>query len=92
MLAMNAVVQHLADHWGDVLTGATAVGLVAHAVNTFPTPTNKYGQWFIGVLQFAVGQRVSGANTLAGKDSVVTGVAKPVMPVAPPFDPPPPAA
>jgi hypothetical protein len=67
---------HLAEHWGDVLAGASVVGLVAHAVNTFPTPDNAYGAWLLGVIQFAVGQRVASKNTLKGMDTVATGVTK----------------
>lgn len=68
------VVQHAIDHWGDLLAGGTAIGLLGHAVNTFPTPTNKYGSWFLGVIQWAVGQRVAAGNTLKGQQSVITGV------------------
>lgn len=28
--------------------------LASFALNTFPIPANKYGRWFLGVLQFAV--------------------------------------
>jgi hypothetical protein len=52
------------------LSGSTALGLLAHAVNTFPTPTNKYGQWFLGLIQFAVGQRAQGAMTMGGGANV----------------------
>jgi hypothetical protein len=49
------------------LSGSTALGIIAHAVNTFPTPENKYGQWFLGLVQFIVGQRIQGNRTLEGK-------------------------
>ena len=47
---------------------------MAHAVNTFPTPDNPYGQWFLGIVKFAVGQRISGANAIAGLQTEVTAV------------------
>ena len=65
------LLQHFASNWDDVLFGATAVGIVAHAVSSFPTPANKYGVWFLGVVQYAVGQRMRASNTLAGRDSIV---------------------
>jgi len=63
--------------WEHIITafaGATAMGLLAHAVNTFPTPVNKYGQWFLGCIKFAVGQRISAMNAFAGKDTMVVAV------------------
>jgi len=40
--------------------------IVAHAVNTFPMPKSAIGRWFLGVIQFAVGQRVQAVETLNG--------------------------
>lgn len=60
-------------HWSEILTGAGALGLLAHAVNTFPTPQNMYGRWFLGCLQWFVGQRVAGQNTMKGQDSTIVG-------------------
>jgi len=54
------------------LSGSTVVGIIAHAVNTFPTPKSRMGQWLLGVIQYAVGQRISGMNTFQGLQSVVT--------------------
>ena len=48
--------------------------LAAHAVNSFPTPGNKYGQWALGVVKFIVGQRVTGLNAINGYQSEVTAV------------------
>jgi hypothetical protein len=59
------------------LSGSTALGVVAHAVSTFPTPRNPYGAWFLGVVQFTVGQRTAARNTLEGKDTEAFGVRKP---------------
>ena len=56
------------------LSGSTALGIVAHAVSTFPTPKNIYGQWFLGVVKFIVGQRISGANALQGMQTAVLAV------------------
>lgn len=50
------------------------MGLAGHAVNTFPTPENKYGQWLLGVIKFAVGQRISALNAFQGKDTMVVAV------------------
>ena len=58
----------------EFLSGATALGLIAHAVNTFPTPSNKYGSWPLGLIQFAVGQRTIASNTLKGLQTEAQGV------------------
>lgn len=62
------------EHVSIFLAGSTALGIVAHAVNTFPTPENKYGQWFLGCVKFAVGQRVSAAAAIKGSDTVTVEV------------------
>jgi hypothetical protein len=62
------------EHIEIFLAGSTALGLIAHAVNTFPTPSNKYGQWFLGLIKFAVGQRQSAMNAMRGQDTVVVPV------------------
>lgn len=64
------------------LSGSTALGLVAHAVNTFPTPQNKYGAWFLGLIQFMVGQRVAAKNTFSGMDTMAVPVAKEAVAIA----------
>ena len=58
----------------DVLSGAGVFGVIAHAVATFPTPANKYSAWLVGAIQYGVGQRVAGANTIQGKDTIAAGV------------------
>lgn len=65
---------HLIDHWQDVLAGATFIGILAHAVNSFPTPTNVYGQWLLGIIKYIVGQRFSAANAIAGLQTETTAV------------------
>ena len=80
-------IHHLLANWDDVLAGATALGIVAHMVNTFPTPKNKYGAWFLGVVQYTVGQRIAAMNTVKGQQSVVTSVPNTPPPTAPPADP-----
>lgn len=67
---------HPLYNWADVLTGATVFGIVAHMVNTFPTPKNQYGQWALGVVKFAVGQRISALNAMRGNDTVAVPVAQ----------------
>jgi len=50
-----------------IFSGMGGFALIAHAVNSFPVPVNKYGQWLLGVVQFAVGQRIQGkANVIEG--------------------------
>lgn len=65
-------------HWGDILAGAlgsaTIWAIISHAVQTFPTPANKYGQWCLGTIQYAVGQRERAVNTLAGQDTQATAI------------------
>jgi hypothetical protein len=59
-------------HWPpsvDILTGATLMGALAHALDTFPPPTNKYWQWLLGCLQWFVGQRVKGSNNITEANS-----------------------
>lgn len=69
----------LTNIWGHAsifLSGATAVGIVAHAVNTFPTPRSPFGAWLLGVVQFAVGQRVAAGNTFKGQDTQSIAIPK----------------
>lgn len=56
------------------LAGSTGLSLVAHAVDTFPTPANQYGQWLLGLIKFFVGQRQGAKNALAGNDTVTVAV------------------
>lgn len=72
----DSLLGHFWEHAVLVVGGATGLGIIAHAVNTFPTPTNKYGAWFLGVIQFLVGQRVAAANTLRGQDTQTFAVIK----------------
>ena len=60
---------HLTNHWDDMLTSVALMAAVSHAVQSFPVPANKYGQWFLGTIQFIVGQRVRAANTLQGTET-----------------------
>jgi hypothetical protein len=62
------------EHVEIFLAGSTALGIIAHGVNSFPTPANKYGQWFLGLIKFAVGQRVSAMNAFKGNDTMVVSV------------------
>lgn len=69
---MNAVFTW--EHLLVFFSGSTAIGVIAHAVATFPTPKNPYGQWFLGIIKFIVGQRVSAINSINGLQTEVTGV------------------
>lgn len=60
---------HLSAFVTHFFTGVSAVALVAHAVNTFPMPKSAIGRWALGVIQFAVGQRVQGLYTMNGGGS-----------------------
>lgn len=60
--------------WDNFLYGMALLSLVAHAVNTFPTPKNQYGQWVLGLIKFFVGQRMSAMNALKGNDTVTVAV------------------
>jgi hypothetical protein len=70
----DSFLANFGEHAVIFLSGMTALGIVAHAVNTFPTPQNKYGQWFLGLIQFIVGQRIAAFNTMQGKDTKAFGV------------------
>ncbi|HXC04415.1 MAG TPA: hypothetical protein VNZ86_06660 [Bacteroidia bacterium] len=59
------------------ISGSTFIGLLGHAVNTFPMPKSDIGRWFLGVIQYAVGQRIQSQNTMNGHESVM--VPKPVL-------------
>ncbi len=62
----DPVFQNFLEHTTIFLAGSAGMAIVGHAVQSFPTPKNIYWAWFIGVIQFAVGQRYRAANTLAG--------------------------
>lgn len=62
------------EHVMLLIGGGSAVAAIAHAVNTFPTPANKYAAWLLGTLQLVVGQRIAAANTKQGLQTVATGV------------------
>ena len=71
MMANGLVISNEALYF---LGGSTFIGILGHAVNSFPTPNNPYGQWILGVLKYIVGQRVSALNALNGLQSEVTAV------------------
>lgn len=68
--------RHLGNHWGDGITYMFALLVLTHGVNSFPTPANKYGAWLLGVIQYAVGLRYKGANTIHGDDSRTISMGK----------------
>lgn len=65
--ASDALLANLGEHVSIFLAGSTALGIVSHAVNTFPAPTSPFGKWLLGVIQYIVGQRVQGEKTMNGK-------------------------
>ena len=74
MMIEALVGQNIWEHVQIFFTGATVVGIVAHMVQTFPTPENKYAQWFLGSIQYIVGQRVRALNTLQGEGTLTKQV------------------
>jgi hypothetical protein len=75
ILASDPVLaQNAWEHFQIFLSGATVLGIVAHAVQSFPTPENKYAQWLLGVIQYIVGQRIRAMNTLQGEGTVTKQV------------------
>lgn len=73
---MEPLFSHWGEHIGLLMGGGFAMSAIAHGVNTFPTPENKYGAWLLGLIQYIVGQRVAAKNTLQGMDTVATGIPK----------------
>lgn len=69
ILNLAEIVMHdsIFTHWfglaSSFLSGATAIGIIAHAVNTFPMPQSKYGQWFLALVQYVVGQKDKSQQT-----------------------------
>lgn len=67
----TAYIDTFTTHLIYFLSGSTFIGIVAHAVNTFPMPKGATGRWLLGVVQYAVGQRLQANNTLNGHESVM---------------------
>lgn len=60
----DSVVGNFWEHTTIFLAGSTALGIVAHAVNTFPTPSSPFGKWLLGIVQFVVGQRMQAQQNI----------------------------
>lgn len=69
-----STVEHFLIFLSGTGIGATLVGLLGHMVQTFPTPKNIYGAWFLGSLQYIVGQRYRAANTIEGNQTLTLTV------------------
>lgn len=67
--------------WQELSGNLTVFLLVAHMVSTIPVSSNKWVNWVVGGLQFAVGQRLRALNTMHGE-----------MTLSQPAGPPPPPA
>lgn len=63
---MDSVFSNFGEHASIFLAGSTALGLIGHAVNTFPVPDSAIAKWILGVVQFAVGQRLQATQTRNG--------------------------
>lgn len=72
-----ATIEHVVLFCSGIFGGATGIGILAHMVQTFPTPKNIYWAWFLGCLQYAVGQRYRALNTMQGQDTITTGINPP---------------
>jgi hypothetical protein len=44
-------------HWQEIVGTVLIWNVAAFALQTFPTPENKYARWFMGVLQFLVANK-----------------------------------
>lgn len=64
---MDPVFNNFGEHVTIFLAGSTAMGLIGHAVSTFPVPSSALGKWLLGVIQFAVGQRMQAMQTRTGQ-------------------------
>lgn len=73
MIFLQVVWSGITDNWNSVPSWLKFL-IFAHAVNTWPTPGNKWGQWALGIAKFGVGQRISGQNAINGMQSEVTAV------------------
>lgn len=71
MIDYSGYAGSFATHAIYFLSGSTAISIISHAVNTFPMPKSEIGRWFLGIIQYAVGQRSLGSNTLNGHSSVM---------------------
>lgn len=71
---MEPLLNNWVEHVVIFAVGGLVMGVVAHAVNTFPTPKNQYGAWLLGTVQFAVGQRAVAKNTVQGMQTVAVAV------------------
>jgi hypothetical protein len=60
---MHDALGFIGSHALTFLSGSTAMGIVAHAVNTFPQPKSAFWSWVLGTIQYAVGQRTQAAVT-----------------------------
>ena len=89
MILADAVVgQNFWEHLQIFASGSFAIGLAAHIVQTFPTPENKYAQWFLGTVQYLVGQRVRALNTIAGEGTLTKSVSRETQNPTPKIDAP----
>lgn len=62
------------EHFEIFISGSFGLSVIAHAVQTWPTPKSVYGQWLLGTVQYIVGQRLRAANTVAGEETLTKQV------------------
>ena len=74
MLTDAVFAQNAWEHVQLFFGGAGAISIIGHAVQSFPTPENKYGQWILGSIQYAVGQRYRANNTVQGEGTLTKQV------------------
>jgi hypothetical protein len=66
----DSLIGNVWEHVSIFATGAAALGIVAHAVNTFPTPKSDLGKWILGTVQYIVGQRLQAVQTKQDTKSI----------------------
>ena len=70
MIVTDSLIGNIWEHVSIFATGAAALGIVAHAVNTFPTPKSDIGKWILGTIQYIVGQRLQSVQTKQDAKSI----------------------
>ncbi len=50
----------LATHAANWIQGGAIYGILSYAARTLPTPSNIYGRWAVGVIQFGLSNHEKG--------------------------------
>lgn len=73
---MNDFFKHLTGETDAMVIASFMTLAVAHAVNTFPVPDNKYGRWLLGCVQWVFAFKGRAENTFKNTDTVTVPVPK----------------